>query len=66
MFSCEICEIFKNIYFEEHLRKTASICFTSRYIANSGGEFETRRDLDRLQSKYFFKRNNFIESNAAI
>ena len=24
MFSCEICEIFKNIYFEEHLRTTAS------------------------------------------
>ena len=24
MFFCEICEIFKNIYFEEHLRATAS------------------------------------------
>ena len=24
MFSCEICEIFKNTYFEEHLRTTAS------------------------------------------
>ena len=24
VFSCEICEIFKNIYFEEHLRMTAS------------------------------------------
>ena len=23
VFSCEICEIFKNIYFEEHLRTTA-------------------------------------------
>ena len=22
--SCEICEIFKNVYFEEHLRTTAS------------------------------------------
>ena len=29
MFSYEICEIFKNTYFEEHLQKTASICFTS-------------------------------------
>ena len=66
MFSCEICEIFKNIYFEEHLRKIASICFTSKTIANSGGEFGTRRDLDRVKSNYFFKRNNFIESNAAI
>ena len=24
MFSCEICEIFKNTYFEDHLRTTAS------------------------------------------
>ena len=31
MFSYEICEIFKNTYFEEHLQKTASICFTSKY-----------------------------------
>ena len=25
MFSCEICEIFKNFYFEEHLPTAASI-----------------------------------------
>ena len=25
MFSCEVCEIFKNIYFEEHLPTDASI-----------------------------------------
>ena len=31
MFSFEICEIFKNTYFEEHLRKAASICFTSKH-----------------------------------
>ena len=24
MFSCEICEVFKNTYFEEHLRTSAS------------------------------------------
>ena len=24
MFSCEFCKILKNIYFEEHLRTTAS------------------------------------------
>ena len=28
MFSCEICEIFKNFYFEEHLQTTA---FVPRY-----------------------------------
>ena len=33
VFFCEICEIFKNIYFEERLRKTASICFTSKYYS---------------------------------
>ena len=31
MFSYEVSEIFKNTYFEEHLQKTASICFTSKY-----------------------------------
>ena len=31
VFSFEIRKNFKNIYFEEHLRKTASICFTSKY-----------------------------------
>ena len=25
VFSCEICEIFKNIYFEEHMRTTSSV-----------------------------------------
>ena len=27
-FSCQVCEILKNTYLEEHLHKTASICFT--------------------------------------
>ena len=31
MFSYEIREIFKNTYFEEYLRETASICFTLKY-----------------------------------
>ena len=40
MFSYEICEIFKNIYFEEHLRRTASIYFTSKYYSRyTGGKF---------------------------
>ena len=33
VFLCEICEFFKNIYFEKHLRKTASVCFTSKYYS---------------------------------
>ena len=39
MFSYEICKIFKNTYFEEHLQKTASICFTSKYYLTNGGGF---------------------------
>ena len=31
MFSYEICGIFKNIYFEEHLQKTTPIYLTSKY-----------------------------------
>ena len=53
MLSYEICEIFKNIYFEEHLRKAASICFISKYYNNGGGEI----GLDRV---------HFIQLNAAI
>ena len=54
VFSCEICEVFKNIYFKEHLRKTDSICFTSKYYSKQQWRVGTRRDLDRAQSKYFF------------
>ena len=39
MFSCKICEIFKNNYFQEHLQKTVSICFTSKYYNSTNGEF---------------------------
>ena len=46
----------KNTYFEEHVRKTASICFTSKYYNNKWWRVWTRRDLDRL---------HFIQSNAA-
>ena len=30
VFPCEFCEIFKNTYFEEHLRTAASVCYVSR------------------------------------
>ena len=66
MLSYEICEIFKNIYFEEHLRKTASICFTSKYYSNTGGEFGLDETLTECKVSIFFKRNNFIQLNAAI
>ena len=41
MFSCEICENFKNTYFDEHLQTTASIMGV--YIsANQKGESSTQ------------------------
>ena len=35
VFSCKICEIFKNTYFEEHLRMAASL-----RVSNDDGELE--------------------------
>ena len=35
MFYCEICEIFKNTYFEEHLRTTTSVFTILYYIFRS-------------------------------
>ena len=46
----------KNTYFEEHVRKTASNCFTSEYYNNKWWRVWTRRELDRV---------HFIQSNAA-
>ena len=34
VFSCEICEIFKNTFSLEHLRKTASDCTAQNYSEN--------------------------------
>ena len=52
-FSYEICKIFKSTCFKDHLRKTASTCFTSEYYNKQWWRVWTRRDLDRVQSKYF-------------
>ena len=41
------------VSFKEHLRKTASIYFTSKYCHKQWWRVWTRRDLDRVQSKYF-------------
>ena len=49
MFSYKICEIFKNTYFEEHLRKIASTCFTSKYYNKYWWQVWARRDFDRVQ-----------------
>ena len=52
MFSYEISEIFKTTYFEEYLRKAASICFTSKYYNHhSGGEFGLDETRPRQSAK---------------
>ena len=42
-----------------HLRKTASICFTSKYYSKQLWRVWTRRDLDRMQS-IFLKRTETV------
>ena len=61
MLSHEICEIFKNTYFEEHLRKTASGIPT---YASCGSGKELTILLTNLFLKYFIikakHRNDFL------
>ena len=52
MFSCEICDFFKNTYFEKHLQTTASATlFHNSWIPNKGeggggaGGIETLRKV---------------------
>ena len=54
MLSYQICEIFKNTYFEEHVRTTASICFTWKYYNNEWWRVWIRRDLDSVLKISFF------------
>ena len=50
----QLCfQIFKNIYFGKHLRKTASICFISKYYSKLQWGVWARPDLDRVPSEYF-------------
>ena len=41
--SCEICKMFKNTYFKEHLRMTAS----EIYLSPSGTHFICRKPMSR-------------------
>ena len=54
MFSYEISEIFKTTYFEEYLRKAASICFTSKYYNTQWWRVWTRRDETSTECKVSF------------
>ena len=61
MFSCEICEIFKNTYFEQHLRTTASKLSETRIsqkltfdFGKFGGTFQPLKTLKKLK-RYSFR-----------
>ena len=52
MFSCEICEIFKNTYFEEHLPTDASINEIqqeTRALSGKKNESHILVNLSRMQ-----------------
>ena len=60
VFSSEIFKILKNIYCEEHLRKTASICFTSKILQQIVvASLDCTTPCQNI--KYFFKHNNSIK-----
>ena len=44
--SREICEIFKNTYFEEHLRTTAAVSITAK-----GVSVQKKKNLNSLNAK---------------
>ena len=48
-----------------HLRKTASICFTSKYYNKQLWRVWTRRDLDRMQS-IFLKRTETVARRCSV
>ena len=49
MFSSEICEIFKNTYFEEHLRTTTSIPTRPSSFISSTEKLEIVQELKTFQ-----------------
>ena len=57
MFSCEFCEISKNIFFTEHLRKTAS-AFTFSEAA-TGGVYEKSLKISENSQENTFGLGNF-------
>ena len=53
MFSCEICEIFKKIYFKEHLQTTYSLCSTGLSIVPITQDF-------RKEHYYLYNKLNTV------
>ena len=58
MFSCENCEIFKNIYFEEYLRSTVSFtrCFSVKCIFLIS-LIKTKKKICLLKVRFYGKGN---------
>ena len=42
VFSCEYCKIFKNTYFEEYLRTTASLFIKGAQLTKLSSPFDSR------------------------
>ena len=56
MFFCEICEIFKNTYFEEYLRKTASVVsFSWLYVHYLRHKIYQPKIKCQDEGSYFYK-----------
>ena len=67
MFSYKICEIFLRTTILKKIFERL-LPFFSRHniITNSGGKFGLDETSTECKVSIFFKRNNFIQSNAAI
>ena len=49
MFFCKTCEIFKNTYFEEHLRTTASMIIAKAYPFFTAGSFKIQISVSKAE-----------------
>ena len=62
----ENCEIFKNIYFEEHLPRLLLFVSPQIIITNSSGKYGLGETTTECKVSIYFKGNIFIQSDSAI
>ena len=66
MFFYENCEIFKNIYFEEHLSRRLLFASPQIIIKNSSGKYGQGETTGECKVSIYFKGNIFIQLYSAI
>ena len=66
MFFYENCEIFKNIYFEEHLSRRLQFASPQIIITNSSGKYGQGETTTECKVSIYFKGNIFIQLYSAI